>query len=29
MDEFAPYADAVAQFSSADPIIAQVFNDED
>jgi hypothetical protein len=29
MDEFAPCGDAVAQFSSADAIIAWVFNDED
>jgi hypothetical protein len=28
MEEFAPYADAMAQFSSVDDIIARVFNDE-
>jgi hypothetical protein len=28
MEEFAPCADAVAQFSSADDIIARVFHDD-
>jgi hypothetical protein len=29
MEEFAPCADAMAQFSSVDDIIARVFEDED